>query len=289
MTSPAPVSKIAGAKWRVADWLVSHFPPHATYLEPFFGSGAAFFTKQPAPVELINDLDCNVVNLFQILRTHAADLALLMTLTPWCQDEYHNCVIALREPFTPETSSLEQRLERARQFLTASWQMFGRKNVTSRNGWRHRYLASKSPVVGWNKLPDRILNAAERLMHTQISRENAVKLIRNCNNKDVLIYADPPYLAETRGHGNLYHHEFKTPEQHLELIDALESHLGSVVLSGYDSSLYAAHLKHWQRFEIAARVQSNQCRTEVIWLNPTAKRRLGISTQSTFEGFGDEL
>jgi DNA adenine methylase len=279
----APTLKWAGSKWRIAPWLVSHFPKHETYLEPFFGGGAAFFSKDPSPVELINDLDQNVVNLFTVIRQYPEELAILCSLTPWAQDEYFECVQNLKLPFEFSSATKEERLERSRQFLTASWQMFGRKNVTSRNGWRHWHLTNQSPVLTWNKLPDRIINAAERLMNAQISREDALTLIRHCNAREVLVYADPPYLADTRSHGNLYEHEYKKPEQHLELLDTLESHIGSVVLSGYESSLYAVHLKHWKKFQTSARAQSNQSRVETVWLNPLAYKLLCNVQESMLE------
>lgn len=40
-----PVLKYPGAKWNMAEWIISHMPPHRVYLEPFFGSGAVFFSK----------------------------------------------------------------------------------------------------------------------------------------------------------------------------------------------------------------------------------------------------
>ena len=54
-----------GSKWSMAEWIISHMPPHQTYLEPFFGSGAVFFNKPPSPLETINDIDGDVVNLFR--------------------------------------------------------------------------------------------------------------------------------------------------------------------------------------------------------------------------------
>jgi len=45
-----------GAKWFAAEWIVSHFPVHEVYVEPFFGSGGVFFTKPPSDVEIISDL-----------------------------------------------------------------------------------------------------------------------------------------------------------------------------------------------------------------------------------------
>ena len=59
------IIKYPGAKWGIAEWIISHFPPHHSYLEPFFGSGAVLFNKQRSAIETVNDLDGNVVNLFE--------------------------------------------------------------------------------------------------------------------------------------------------------------------------------------------------------------------------------
>lgn len=51
-----PVLKYPGSKWRIAGEIVARIPEHHTYLEPFFGSGAVFFSKEPSRIEMINDL-----------------------------------------------------------------------------------------------------------------------------------------------------------------------------------------------------------------------------------------
>lgn len=274
-----PVLKWAKAKWRIADWVVGHLPEHSSYCEPFFGSGAVYFNKAPCSIEIINDLDGEVTNLFKMIQENPMELARLCALTPWAQDEYLENVRNLQTPLSKD-SSLEQRLEHSRNFVSASWQMFGRKNIKQKNGWRFRYLSSQSPVTTWNKVPERIIEAAERLMHTQISCDPASSVIAGCNDREVLIYCDPPYLAETRSHGNLYTCEMKKPDEHLALLEQLDSHRGMLVLSGYSSELYDSRLKHWTRFETTARSQSNRHATEVLWLNPLAAKRLGKPTQA---------
>lgn len=81
----------------------------------------------------------------------------------------------------------------------------------------------------------------------------------------MLIYADPPYLMETRG-GAQYRHEM-TNQDHEELLDALMKHRGAVILSGYASELYDAALAGWHRIERKARTQRAEKRTEILWLN----------------------
>jgi DNA adenine methylase len=275
------ILRYPGAKWRVAEWLVSHFPKHQCYLEPFFGSGAAFFTKQPSSIEILNDIDSNVINLFQVMREYPLELCQQIELTPWSQDEYASAVAAIRIEWNYTNASDIERLERARVFLVAHWQMFGRKNVTSRKGWSWRY--TKAPVSVWNKLPERLEMAVNRLRNAQIANTDAIELIRQCNQKDVLIYCDPPYLGETRSHGRMYEHEMKEANKHLELIQVLQAHCGPAILSGYESSLYQAHLANWIQFKTAARAQSNSSRTEIIWLNPIAERRLKPQSQMFLE------
>jgi DNA adenine methylase len=273
-----PVLKYAGAKWRIADWIIGHLPAHSAYCEPFFGSGAIYFNKPVANIEIINDLDGEVVNLFRVLRESPLELAQLIALTPWAQSEYNSNFESLQ--CNLEASSLEQRLERARNFLSASWQMFGRKHIKAKNGWRFRYLSSQSPLATWNKLPDRILWAAERLMHTQISNDPAHAVIAGCNDSSVLIYCDPPYLGSTRTHGKMYTHEMKSETAHLALLEQLDAHQGMVAISGYPSALYASRLRHWTAFETVARSQSNRRAIEVLWLNPLAAKNLGKPTQA---------
>ena len=83
--------KYPGGKWRIADWIISHFPTHKVYCEPFFGSGAVFFSKSADYIETINDIDGNVVNLFRVCRERPDELARALELTPWARDEYVRC------------------------------------------------------------------------------------------------------------------------------------------------------------------------------------------------------
>ena len=61
-------------------------PPHTTYLEPFFGSGAVLFTKERSQLETVNDLDGEIVNLFKIIRDRPDELANAINWTPGIAD-----------------------------------------------------------------------------------------------------------------------------------------------------------------------------------------------------------
>jgi len=44
--------------------------------------------KKPAPIEIINDADLKIVNVFRQLREHTVKLCRLIELTPYARDEY---------------------------------------------------------------------------------------------------------------------------------------------------------------------------------------------------------
>ena len=88
MAKPRTIIKYPGAKWSIADWIVSLMPPHKSYLEPFFGSGAIFFTKPRSRIETINDMDGEIVNLFRVVRDMPEALERAVALTPYSREEY---------------------------------------------------------------------------------------------------------------------------------------------------------------------------------------------------------
>lgn len=45
------IMKYPGAKWALAEWIIAHFPPHHSYLEPFFGSGAVLWMNFEPPAQ----------------------------------------------------------------------------------------------------------------------------------------------------------------------------------------------------------------------------------------------
>ena len=78
-----------GSKWSLAGDIVSLFGDHYHYVEPYFGSGAVFFSKPVSPHELINDMNSLVVNFFHVLRDRTDDFLFALEATPWSRDEYN--------------------------------------------------------------------------------------------------------------------------------------------------------------------------------------------------------
>ena len=84
------IIKYHGSNWSLAQWIISLFPEHHSYLEPFFGSGAVLFNKPRSNIETINDLDGNVVNLFEWIKRDPELLAHEIYYTPYARQIYDN-------------------------------------------------------------------------------------------------------------------------------------------------------------------------------------------------------
>ncbi|WP_205904912.1 DNA adenine methylase [Deinococcus sp. S9] len=260
-----PSLKYPGAKWRCAPWIISHLPQHVTYVEPFFGSGAVFFSKPPSRVEYINDLDGDVANLFRVLRERGPELAALIDLTPYSRAEYE----LSWEPCADE-------LERARRTLVRHWgSIGGNGGGRSTGGWRHsgpKAARSKSCVTEWDRLPDRLLAHARRLKQAHIEQRPALEVLGRLNHPSVLAYIDPPYHADTRT-GRMYREEMLDEAAHVELLSFLvQDWQGMAVVSGYPHPLYDDLLSGWARATRETVAEMSQVRTEVLWLNPAATR-----------------
>lgn len=248
------ILKYPGAKWRIADWIISHFPDHKVYLEPFFGSGAVFFKKTPCYIETINDIDENIVNLFQVCREYPERLAKLIERTPFSRDEFANCYEKAEDP-----------IEQARRTLVRFHQSFGTSN-SSKRSWRNvQTYGGPRCATMWNDLPDTICACCERLKKAQIENTDAIELIKRYDDPNTLIYCDPPYLQGLRKK-NIYKYE-TTDDFHIRLLDAVKSSSSMVVISGYDSTMYNEALAGWNTDEKSTTAQMGLHRIEKLWMN----------------------
>ena len=175
------VLKYPGAKWRISEWIISHFPEHKVYCEPFFGSGGVFFNKPQTYIETINDIDGNIVNLFKVCRDNPEELTRLIEFTPFAREEFEDCYEMSDDP-----------IEQARRTLVRYHQSFGTSN-SSKKSWRNvqNYGGPRTATM-WNYLPGRIVEVCERLKEAQIENIDAIELIRPITPKIRLYIAIRP-------------------------------------------------------------------------------------------------
>lgn len=275
------IMKYPGSKWSIADWIISFFPPHHTYLEPFFGSGAVLFTKPRSNIETVNDLDDNVVNLFEWIQKDPEKLAHAIYWTPYARQVYNDAFASVPEDSLARAVNFYIRLNMGHGFRTTGERVGWKSDIQG----RERSYASQD----WCNLPGKIMQAAERLRGVQIEHQPAVELIKRYNSSKVLIYLDPPYLMETRCGRQQYRCDMMDRESHVELLQAAIRHKGPVLISGYESQLYDDMLNGWHRETIACRNMACDKTKEVLWINFEPVRQMEIEDMLRGGSYEDRI
>ena len=260
---PRPLLRWHGGKWKIAQWVLQHFPHHRVYVEPYGGAASILLQKPRAPTEVYNDLDDGLQNLFAVLRDPELALRLreLCELTPFSRREFD---LSYTEGDTP--------VERARRLVVRSFFGYGSKSCTSatRNGFRSRRAGSASPAVDWGNYPPTLAAVAQRMQGVVVEHRPALDVIRGYDSRDGLIYADPPYVHATRvlKHGK-YHHEM-TDGDHEELSRTLHACTSAVIVSGYPCELYRDCYSRWRMETKNTFADKSSPRVECLWLSPLA-------------------
>ncbi len=278
-----------GSKWDLAPKIVKLFPEHRVFVEPYLGSGAVFLTKDKSKHEVINDINDEIVNLFEVVRKYPEELMRGVSLTPTAETE----VRLAGETLADGKASLDP-VERARRFLVVSHQahlrLVGPPSYSVDTSPTARSLASR-----WKNIPQKIWPVFERLRDADlrntgapddgredgtredvgVQKKDAVTLIRENPYPDALIYCDPPYVAEKRSKDLYIDDTAKDPGHHKRLVKALAEHPGYVYLSGYRNRLYEEELeakRGWTARELEDPDPAHPDReVEVLWLNPKAQ------------------
>jgi DNA adenine methylase len=278
-----PVMRYFGGKWRLAHFVISHFPVHNCYVEPFGGAGSVLMQKQRSKSEFFNDLDGEVVNVFKVLRDlrKAARLEELIRLTPYSRKDFDQAYIPVKDP-----------IEQARRTILKSYAGFGSDSMHRNVGMRTRASThpehihaptgfrtivrrnrGTTPAKDWSEYPDQIRAFCERLQGVVIECRPALKLIAQLDSEETLFYVDPPYPMSSRmrpGHGYAFE---MTDEDHRELASALFQIKGMVLLSSYRSELYSELYSSWRSAETRSRTNGNHMATEILWMSPNVPAR----------------
>ncbi|WP_025094583.1 DNA adenine methylase [Acinetobacter soli] len=265
-----PLIRYHGGKFRLAPWVISHFPKHTCYTESFGGAAGVLLQKPRAYAEVYNDLDGEVVNLFSVLRNEddRNKLIELLVFTPYSRIDFE-------EAWEP----CDNPIEKARRLIIRAQMGFGSagasKGITGfRIDTKRAYGTAQSL---WVTYPNHLADVGQRLSGVLIENRTAIQILRDHDGAETLHYVDPPYVHDTRYSGaktgRVYRHEM-TDQDHEELLKVLLDLDGKVIVSGYPSELYNDYLGQWKRVDTSARISSGRgtdIRKECLWISPKAQ------------------
>ena len=257
-----PLLRYFGGKWMLADWIISQFPRHEAYVEPFGGGASVLLRKPRSKIEIYNDIDGELVNLFRVARDNGDELIRALDLTPYAREEFEQ---SLRPADNP--------VEQARRTMVRSYFGFGNNITASRKDGipcNTGFRTHQKAVHNWHNLSRRLPPIITRLQGVILENRDALKLMTTYDGPETLHYVDPPYPHQSRGVTKGYRHEM-TDDDHARLAECLHALKGKVALSGYNCPLYRSLYGDWRRLERKTYAFGARKRTEVLWMNYAAE------------------
>jgi len=183
----SPIIPWIGGKRRLAELLIQRFPPHTCYVELFAGGAALYFMRPPADVEVINDVNGELVNLYRVVKHHLEEFV-----------RQFKWALSSREVFRwlqitpPETLT---DIQRAARFYYLQHQAFGGKVRGQTWG-----TATTAPAVNLLRIEEDLSAAHLRLASAYIEHLDWAECVARYDRPHTLFYADPPYW-QTEGYG----------------------------------------------------------------------------------------
>lgn len=221
-----------GSKRTIADEIVSEIGNHAAYWEPFCGSMAVLLAKRPCPMETVNDLNADLINLARVLQHGAMGPQLYRRLRRRlaANDELLEARAKLQDPCVEIPN-----IDRAEAYFVNSWlAMNGTAGtyagIDKKRGIARRFSSNGgAPAVRFTGAIESIPSWRRRLRNVFILRDDGILLCERIEDKEgTVVYADPPYIEK----GEEYIHDF-TEADHIRLSVALNRLTKTRVLVSY--------------------------------------------------------
>lgn len=265
MKTIRPAIKCHGGKFYLAKWILESFPENhheLTYVEPYCGGANVFFNKPKSKIEVINDTDTGLVQIYRALRDEPKEFIRRLKICKYCEETFDRAL---------KKTEIEDYLEFAvNEFILRRMSRGGLKKAFA---WSERMREGKpGDINAWKTALEGLPVLGERLQEIFIFNKPALDVIKSFSNANTLLYLDPPYLQETRVSKNAYTaHEMDT-DDHIQLAGILNKFHGKVILSGYASPLYNRLYKGWKvcKRKVAnhsSQQKTKQTKTEIIWKN----------------------
>lgn len=208
-----PIIPWMGGKRRLASHLIPKFPEHRCYVELFCGGAALFFLRpEPAKVEIINDIDGELVNLYRVVQNHLEEFIRQFKWSLTSREMFNWLKEAHCEGLTD--------IQRAARFYYLQHHAFGAKRHGQNFG-----TATTAKPINLCRIEENLSEAHIRLAGTTIEHLPWLDCFKRYDRPHTFFYADPPYWKLT-GYGTTF-----GLEQYQALADCMRSSQGKVMVS----------------------------------------------------------
>ncbi|SMO84909.1 DNA adenine methylase [Balnearium lithotrophicum] len=232
-----------GGKCKIAKWIISNFPQNyknMTYVEVFGGAGWVLFKKEPSLVEVYNDNDELLVNLFIVLRDHFQEFKRRAKRTLHSRRQYQMAIEQLKAGY------FRDNIDKALLYAITVVQSFS----GTRNSWGYYISANnrKTSSTRWLPFLRKLNQIRKRLSTVQIECLDFRKVIEKYDTPNTLFYLDPPYVQKEH-----YYRIGFTEKDHRDLAEILKNIKGKFVLSYYPCELVEKLYKgfNWHTKEVS--------------------------------------
>lgn len=184
----SPIIPWIGGKRRLAKHILPMFPEHTCYVEPFAGAAALYFLKEQVKVEVLNDVNGELVNLYRVVKHHLEEFTRQFKWALTSREIYKWMQI------TPEETLTD--IQRAARFFYLQKNAFGGKV----SGQSFGTATTSPPRLNLLRLEEDLSQAHLRLSQTYIEHLDWSTCIAKYDREHTLFYCDPPYYG-TEGYG----------------------------------------------------------------------------------------
>lgn len=261
-----------GGKIRMLEKLEALIPEHQIYMEPFIGSGALALNHIRSPVEIINDLDGDIANLFRVMSDREKGNELIERLSHVAYDR--TVFDAAREEQKNNFKGYNSIEKAVLTYIMISQSFNAARSSFSKGGYASTELYHQDML-------DNLPRVYERLEHVKIFNVDALDLLEcYVDNEKVFAFLDPPYRHDLRGKNanKIYKCELSEIQQ-IRLLKIIRNAKAKILLCGYKAEkgidLYDAYLlpygwKCYKLMEVPKSAQNKGTRdiaTEYVWCN----------------------
>ncbi|EJA5988950.1 DNA adenine methylase [Salmonella enterica] len=183
-----PIVQWIGGKRLLAKHILPLFPEHTCYVEPFCGAAALFFLKKPSRVEVINDINGDLMNLYRVVKHHPEEFMRQFEWGLISREEYD------RYRSTP--AEILTDIQRAARFYYLQKQGFGGGVADYTFG----VSTKNKPGLNLSHIKKDLSLANKRLIRTSIERLDWEQCVERYDRPHTLFYCDPPYWG-AKGYG----------------------------------------------------------------------------------------